>query len=63
MDPTPYANTGRGATILALGLELKSISPYTNAEFEEGNEAEEEGTSDASEAAAIELARQHTQAI
>ena len=49
--------------MLALDLELKSISPYPKPDFEEDNDAEEEGTSEASEAAAIQLARQQTQAI
>ena len=59
VEPTSYANMGRKAAMLALGLEPKCILPYPNPEFKEEDEAAEEGNSAASEAAA----RQHTQTI
>ncbi len=40
----------------------KSISPFPNLRFEGDDDAEEEGTTETSEAAATQLARQHTQA-
>ena len=52
------ANTGRKAALLAMGLEPKSVSPYPNPAFEEDADSEEEGITDPSEAAAIQLARQ-----
>ena len=61
--PSEAANTGRKDAMMALGLEPRSISPCHNPNVEEDSEAEEESTSEPSEAAAIQLARQHTQAI
>ena len=50
--------------MLVLGLESKSISPFPNPRFQEDkDELEEEGTTEASEADAMQLARQQTQAI
>ena len=61
MELSESANTGRKVAMLALGLEVKS-SPFPNLNFME-DEDEDEGTSEASEAAAIQPARQHTQAL
>ena len=61
--PSDVANTGMKAAMLAVGLEPKSTSPYPNLNFEEDDQAEPEGTSEASEAAAIQQARQLAKAI
>ena len=63
IDPTPYANTGRKAPMLALGLEPKSISPNANPAFKEDTDAEGEGITVPSEAPAIQIARHQTQVI
>ncbi len=57
------ANTGRKAALLAMGMEPKSVSPFPNPEFESDADSEEDVTTDPSEAAAIQLARQQTQAL
>ena len=48
---------GRKAALLAMGLEPKSILPYPNPAFEEDAEDDEEGTTEPSLAAAIQLVR------
>ena len=61
VESSDVAKKGGGkAAMVALGLEPKDMSPFPNPQF---HGEEKEGTSEAGEAAASTLARQHTHAF